>query len=278
MATKTKKKKKVKAKADYHRMEVTFDNRNPVALSDLTLSLLAVSQQYERFVEDELSPENRASSTLLVKDVRSGSYVFELIAHGVQIAPLLWTGGSLSEWCRVAKDVILYLNGKLSVPPKEITKTDLKQWNNILEPVAKDHGSQMNFVVSEGATFQQIIINSVEANSAQNRIRRELAALEEPVDVTHKKRVMTWYQAKFDPDSQTGNKAKIESISRKPLRVVFDNNAIREAMFAQGSEFGKPWQKLAYLVDVQVQNIEEKPTVATILRFYPDETFDPADR
>lgn len=88
---------------------------------------------------------------------------------------------------------------------------------------------------------------------------------------------MTWYQAKFDRSSQTGNKAIIESISTRPLRVIFDNNAVKDAMFEQGVEFSKPWHQLAYIVDVEVQTIKEQPRVATILKFYPEQTFDPSE-
>lgn len=263
---------------NYQRLEVVIENTRPIVLTDLTLALLAVGEQYESFIENEVPPESLVSSTLLVKEVRTGSIVFELIAHAIPIAPLLWQGGSLAEWARVAKDMILYFNGKLKAPPKGVSRNDLKQWNNILEPVAKDSGSQMNFVVHDGGVVvQQFLVNSADANAAQNRIRKELDALDEPIDVTHRKRVMTWYQAKFDLESQTGNKAIIESISKKPLRVVFDNNAVREEMFAQGLEFGVPWHKLAYIVDVQVQTIDGKPRVATITKYYPKMTFDPSE-
>jgi hypothetical protein len=264
-------------KSDEQRLEVVIQNTKPVALTDLTLALLAIGQQYEQFVEHELPPEAQISSTLLVKEVRTGSIIFELIAQAVPIAPLLWQGGSMLEWAKCAKDILLFLQSKLKNPPKDLTKQDLKQWDSILEPVAKDSGSQMNFVVHEGGTVQQFIVNSTAANVAQNQIRKQLAQMEEPVDVTHKKRVMTWYQAKFDPDSQTGSKVRIESISKKPLRVLFDNNAIKDAMYAQGSEFDVPWQKLAYVVDVQIQTINEQPKVALITKFYPKQTFNPDD-
>lgn len=262
-------------RSDQQRLEVVIENRKPVVLTDLTLALLAVGQQYEQFVEHELPRDQQVSSTLLVKEVRTGSIVFELIAQAIPIAPLLWQGGSMLEWAKCAKDTLLYLQGKLKNPPKELAKQDLKQWDAILEPVAKDNGSQMNFVVHDGGTIQQFIINSTAANVAQNQIRKQLSQMEEPVDVTHKKRVMTWYQAKFDPDSQTGNKVRIESISRRPLRVLFDNNAIKDAMYAQGSDFDVPWQKLAYVVDVQIQTINEQPKVALITKFYPKQTFNP---
>ena len=260
-------------------LEVVIKNTKPVVLTDLTLSLLAISQQFEEFVESALPPDAHVSSELLIKEVRNGSIVFELMAHAIPVAPLLWNGGSILEWSKVAKDMMLFALGKAKNPPKELSKNDLKQWDNILEPVAKDSGSQMNLMVRDHANVvvNQVIINSADANAAQNNIRRLINEYDEPVDVTHKKRVMTWYQAKFDPESQTGNRVKIESISKKPMRVLFDNNSIREAMYAQGSEFGVPWHKLAYVVDVQIQTVNEQPKVALITNFYPKQTFNPEE-
>ena len=260
------------------RLEVTIRNELPVALTDLTLSLLAVGHQFERFVEAELPADVPVASELLVKEVRTGSIVFELVAQSLPLVPLFWQGGALFEWTNYAKDTVMWLLGKLDSPPRNITKNDLKQWHSILEPVAKDHGSQLNFTVSDGGTvINHFFVNSQEANAAQSRITREIGALEEPNNTIFKKRVMTWYQAKFDNSSQTGNKAVIESISTRPLRVVFDNNAVKNEMFEQGVEFSKPWHQLAYIVDVQVQTISGQPRVATILGFYPEETFDPAE-
>jgi len=260
------------------RLEVTIKNELPVALTDLTLSLLAVGHQFEAFVEAELPADMPVASELLVKEVRTGSIVFELVAQALPLAPLFWQGGALLEWANYAKDTIMWLLAKAESPPRNLTKNDLKQWHSILEPVAKDHGSQLNFTVSDGGTvINHFFVNSQEANAAQSRITREIGALEEPNNTIFKKRVMTWYQAKFDNSSQTGNKAVIESISTRPLRVVFDNNAVKNEMFEQGVEYSKPWHQLAYIVDVQVQTISGQPRVATILNFYPDETFDPAE-
>jgi len=258
------------------RLEVIIQNKKPVVLTDLTLSLLAIGQQYEGFIENDVLAHQHLSTELLIKEVRSGSIIFELVANALPITPLLWDGGSLAEWCKIAKEMLLFWIGKHKTPPRAITKNDLKQWDNILEPIAKDNGSQMNIVAHDGATIiQQFNINSNDANAAQNKIRKLLGELEDPIDVTYKKKVMTWYQAKFDDTSQTGNKAKIESISKKPLKVVFDNDKIKEEMFSQGSQFGVAWHKLAYIVDVQIQTINEMPRVAIIIKYYPKETFNP---
>jgi hypothetical protein len=270
-------KARVEAKQSGERLEVTIRNRKPVGLTDLTLALLAVGQQYERFVETELPPNIRVSSTLLIKEVRSGSIVFDLITDvALPVVPLLWQGGSLSEWVKVASEVLKYFAGKLDSGPKDFTRIDLRQWDSILEPIAKDNGSQMNFVVHNGGIVQQFIVNSADANAAQNQIRKELAEFDEPVNALHRKQVMTWYQARFDSETHVGDRVILENVSRKPLRVVFDSNAIKDAMFAQGAHFGVSWHKLAYVVDVQIQTIEERPRVAVVMKFYPELTFDPS--
>jgi hypothetical protein len=263
-----------------HRLEVVIKNTQPIVLTDLTLALLAVGQQYETFVENELPDNVRVSSTLLVRQVRTGSIIFDLIAKGfLPTVPLLWPqNSSLVAWCHVAEHLTHYLTGKVAHPPKTITKNDLRQWNDIVEPVAKDNGSQMNFNVTDGGVVvQQFFVNSTEANVMQNRIRKEIGEIERPTDTLHRKQVMTWFQARFDPGSQIGNKVVIENISERPLRVIFDDDTIRDAMFAQGVKYNMPWHELAYLVDVQIQTIEGKPKVATIMKFYPELTFNPAD-
>lgn len=260
-----------------NKLEVTIHNEKPVVLADLTLSLLGISQQYQKFVESETNQDYQAGAELYIKEVRKGSIVVELIAQAMPVVPLIWSGGSLSEWLNYAKSTIEWLLGKAKTPPKEMSKQDFKQWHSILEPVAKDNASQLNITVSDGGTVNQIFINSQEANAAQNEIRRHLSALESPEEHIQKRRIMYWNQTKFDNDSSTGDKAIIESITKKPIKVIFENTAIKEAILAGSSNYKKPWQKLAYLVDVEVQTINNQPKTYTILNYYPEETFDPSE-
>ncbi|MEF8733738.1 MAG: hypothetical protein V5B40_18060 [Candidatus Accumulibacter meliphilus] len=213
---------------------------------------------------------------MFIKDVRSGSIIVELVAQAMPVVPLLWQGGSLLEWVNHAKSVIEWLNGKLATPPTVLTKNDLKQWNNILEPVAKDSGSQMNFTVSEGGTvINQVFINSEQANAAQNGIRRQLEKLDEPDDHIQRKRVMIWSQTRFSDGGSTGDRAVIENITPSPVKVIFENSAVKKAMLAGNSRFQKQWHDLAYIVDVRVQTVRGVPKVYTIINYYDEDTFDP---
>lgn len=258
------------------KLEITINNERPVVLSDMTLSLLAVSEQFQRFVESATNQDYQAGAQLYVKEVRSGSIVVELIAQTMPIVPLIWEGGSLSEWVKTAKAIIEWLLGRTDTPPQQITKTDLKQWHSIVEPVAKDGGSQLNFSVTDnGHVVNQFFINSQDANAAQNNIRRQLETLESPNDHVHRRKVMYWYQTKFDTASHTGDKAIIEDITKRPVKVIFENNAVKDAIVNGDGRFQKPWQKLAYIVDVEVQTICDDPKLYTVLRYYPEHTFDP---
>ena len=260
------------------KLEIKINNERPVQLVDLTMSLLGVGQQFERFIEAETNEQHAIGSELYIKEVRSGSIIVELIAQAAPVVPLLWTGGTLKEWAEYAQNTLQWLTGQLKDPPKEVTKQDLKQWKNILEPVAKDNGSQMNFSVTDGGqVINQFFINSVQANAAQNRITRELEKLDEPDNHTQRKRVMTWHQTRFANDALTGDKAVIESISKAPVKVLFENQAVKKAMLHGDSRFNKPWHELAYIVDVKVQTISGVPKVYTILDFHDEDTFDPTE-
>ncbi|MCP4975238.1 MAG: hypothetical protein GY931_03675 [Maribacter sp.] len=258
-----------------NKLEVTIKNEKPVILTDLTLSLLGINQQFQRFLEQETNEDYQPSTELYIKEVRSGSIVVELVALAMPVVPLIWEGGALKQWLNQAEALLQWFLGKLDKPPKEITKNDLKQWNSILEPVAKDNASQLNLTVSDNSkVINQIFINSQEANAAQNRIIKEINSLEDPDDHIQKRRVMRWYQTKFDTESHTGDKAIIETISKSAIKVIFENNAVKEAILKGDDRYSKPWHKLAYIVDVEVQTVEGKPKLYTILKYYPDDTFD----
>ncbi|TNY97756.1 hypothetical protein [Vibrio parahaemolyticus] len=258
------------------KLEITIDNRLPVGLEDLSLSLLSFNKQFHKFVESETDALTDVGSELLIKEVRKGSIVVELVSQAAPIVPLIWEGGSLAQWASVVQNTCNWLLGNTNHPPKEMTKQDLQEWNKIVEPIAKDHGSQMNINVSDGGkVINQFILNSAEAAAIQNRIGRLVEDIDTPQENKHLKKVMYWYQTKFDPNSDTGNKAIIDDISKSALKVIFENNALKEAMLHPDPSLGKPWQELAFVVDVEVQTVRGKPKMYNVLNYYPEYTFDP---
>ena len=258
------------------RLEIKINNQRPIGLEDLSLSLLAFNHQFHKFVESETNKETNIGSELLIKEVRSGSIIVELVSQAAPIVPLLWEGGSLVQWSKVVENTCKWLLGSVNTPPKNLTKQDLQEWNKFVEPVAKDNGSQMNINVSDnGTVINQFNFNSTEANAIQNRIGHMIEDLDTPEDNIHSRKVMYWYQTKFDPKSETGNKAIVDDLSKSGLKVIFENNAVKEEMLHVDPTFGKPWQELAYVVDIEVQTVRGIPKIYKVLKYYPEYTFDP---
>src|SRR5271168_1818763 len=89
----------------------TFNNTRPIELLDLTVSLLAIGDQYRRFAEDHF--ETGADDyRLYVREARTGSIVIDLIAYATQpqiLAPLtpilIDFTNELSEWFEFFKGV-----------------------------------------------------------------------------------------------------------------------------------------------------------------------------
>ncbi|MCU7927134.1 MAG: hypothetical protein KZQ97_11920 [Candidatus Thiodiazotropha sp. (ex Dulcina madagascariensis)] len=259
-------------------LEIIINNERPVSLEDLAMSLFSFNHQFHKFVESETDKDAGIGTELLIKEVRSGSIIVELVSQAVPIAPLLWEGGSLAQWSKVVENTCNWLLGKVSNPPREMSKQDLVEWNKFIEPVAKDHGSQMNINVSEGGkVINQFIYNSTEANAMQNRIGRFIEKMDTPDENIHRRKVMYWYQTKFDPDSDTGNRAIIDDLSSGSLKVIFENNAVKEAMLHPDPKFTKPWQELAYVVDVEVETVRNTPKLYKVLKYYAEYTFDPTE-
>ena len=189
------------------KLEIKIKNNKPVNLTDLTVSLLDLSAQFQRFIEREATDEYDISSELLIKEVRSGSIIIELMTKAAPLVPLFWEGGSLYQWVNSSTSVIDWFLGRLKNPPHDMSKKDLKQWQNIMEPVAKDSGSQLIISASDNSTIiNQLIVSSEQANAAQNFINRRLESIDEPSDHVHSKKVLVWYQTKFDVNSETGDK------------------------------------------------------------------------
>jgi hypothetical protein len=258
------------------KLEIKINNGKPVSLKDLSLSLLSFNHQFHKFVESETNRETDIGSELLIKEVRKGSIVIELVSQAAPILPLLWDGGTLSQWSTVVQGICNWLLGKIDKPPRNVSKQDLQEWNKFVEPVAKDHGSQMNIIVSDGGTvINNFTINSTEANAIQNEVSRKIEQLDSPEDHIHRRKVMYWYQAKFDPQSETGNRAIIDDLSKKGMKVIFENNAVKDAMLHPPIHFQKQWHELAYVVDVEVETVRDVPKMYKVLQYYPEYTFDP---
>jgi hypothetical protein len=246
-------------------LTVEIHNKRPLELIDLTKSLLAVGEEYRRFVTMHPEAADASEVKLCVKEVRSGSAIFDLIpVVAAGVLPFVHETNSIVSFGRFLSAAYSYLTGKSETKP-DLQKADLTNLNITIEPVAKDNGAQINFItVVNNTIHHDTSINSHEANEAQNVISRELAQLKEPETNSHKKAVLYWYQARDDARSKAGDRGIIESISPSPVKIEFDGEQIKDAML-HGLE--NPF-RTAYIVDVDIETINGKPVLYKTTRYH----------
>ncbi len=248
-------------------LSVKIENKRPVALTDLTLSLNCFADEYARFVEanGEETPKGKELQ-LFVREIRSGSIITDLVAAIPYSLPFIEHADTVVEYAKHLKTAIEFLVGKSEKRPDGMTKASYQNLANIVEPIAKDNGSMLvigTINAAENAVIN-ISVSSVEANAAQNAAKREIAALKEPEVGKHEKVLLQWYQARNDPGSNTGDRAVIESIQRPPVKMIFADDEIKTRMLATDPN---PF-KLAFVVDVSVDTVGGKPALYKVLHLH----------
>lgn len=246
------------------RLIVEINNKRPVELVDLARSMTAFGNEYRRFLVTHAPEADATDVRLYVKEIRAGSIITELVALAPYALPLLEHTVTIVEYAKKLKEAYDWLAGKADKKPDLVERETLQNLSQIVEPVVNDNGSQMNIQSVHIHGNVVLNMNSVEANAIQNRIGRELEALKEPTRGLHEQVVMYWEQARNQPDGATGDKAKIESLYRGGVKVRFANDQLKSQMLYEPEH---PFSQ-AFVVDVQVETVNEKPVLYKVLHLH----------
>ena len=243
------------------RLHIEIKNVQPLELVDLNKSLLGIAEQYKRFVTSEGTPADAEEVKLYVSEIRSGSIIADLVSYSPLMLPFIENTVSILDFCKYLHAAYEYLLGKTREKPRQLEKIDYQALTNIVEPVAKDNGAQINIGAINVTNPVFINLNSLESNAVQNSAKREIEKLQEPVTGIKEKVLLYWYQARNDPKSEAGDRAIVESIYRGPVKAVFSNESIKTKMLL---DMENPFTH-AYVVDLAVETIRDKPALYRIL-------------
>ena len=251
---------------DKMKLTIEISNKRPVELTDLAKSMLSLGDEYRRFLAAHDAHIEADDVKLYVKEIRSGSIIQELVAMAPYALPFIEHANTIVGFAKHLKLAYDWLTGRSNEKPEAIEKTTLQNLSSIVEPVARDNGSQANFaaVNVQGDFVVNLHMTSTEANAAQNAIRRELETSREPVTGIHEEVVMYWAQARNQPESQAGDKAVIERLYKGAVRVRFANDGLKtKILYDEPHPFNK-----AFIVDVAVDAIEDKPVLYKVLALH----------
>ncbi|WP_077929211.1 hypothetical protein [Wohlfahrtiimonas populi] len=255
-------------------LRITISNSKPVKLTELTDSLTGIADQYYSYIENDA--KGLAESSLYVSEIKKGSMVFELVAQSLPYVSLIAATSPLEMWINQLVKTMEWLSGKGKKPDIDITKKDLQNICKTLSPVANDESSkiQLNLIgCNISGDFRPVFYDSPQAKKIQTKAKKEIALIENKMDHKATNRLMVWYQTRHVPNTKTGDMGIIESISNKPLKIIFANEEDKVYMYNAGKEFDVPWQELGFIVDVDVQYLNGVPKVYNIIKVHKNDTF-----
>jgi len=250
-------------------LRVEIKNSTPVELTDFAECMNAFANEYSRYThgsQEEADGSSPKEVKLYVKEVNHGSIIADLMAMAPGAVFAAQNADTIIQFGKHVCELMRWYINLSGAEPENITKPTLQSLNSILEPVAKDGGASLNIgtLNNTGSIVVNIHIDNKDANAAQNNIRRHIEQIQEPVTGLHENVVIYWVQARNQTDNKTGDKGRIESIYRGDVKVVFPNESLKSEML-YGDE--NPF-KAAFLVDVVVETIHDKPVVYKVVRLH----------
>jgi hypothetical protein len=248
------------------KLTIKIENKRPIEITDFTDSFNSLANQYYKYLSENESFKLSQDTKLYIKEIRSGSIITELSDLVPLVIPFVENSNSVIEFTGFLKKGFDYFLGKTEEKPKDFDLKDCNNFNNIIKPIAKDNGS--NVIFNGDWNFENVTVNfnfnSVEANAIQNGIQREKENLKEPTKNIQHKVLFYWDSAKYDEKSKSVDRGFIDSVSFKPLRVSFDDDYTKRLMLdIEENPF-----HLAYIVDVEVMDIQGIPSVYKILKMH----------
>lgn len=252
-------------------LTVEINNNKPIELVDLTSSFLSIGEEYQRFVASHPGFAEAPNIRLYIKEINTGSIKADLVAIATATAPyampFLSGANSVIGFAKHLKSVYDYFLGKTDGEKPVLQNTEYHHLANIIEPVAKDQGSQINFITQNNnhtEVYLAFTLDSHKANEVQNLIARERLQLKAPETTPYRKKVLYWYQARNDLLSRAGDRGIVESISAAPVKIEFEDDAAKDAML-HGLQ--NPFLT-GYVVDIAVETIQGRPVLYKILGYH----------
>lgn len=249
------------------RLVIKIENKQPIELFDLTKSLVSLATQFDTYVDKNAYCKENKEAKLFVKEIKSGSVILELVEYAtIGMIPFMENTNTIIGFAQYCKNAINYFLKNEGEKP-DLTSTDFKEFSSILNPVAKDNGSQFNLSTTiNGNVELHLNLNSTETNALQNLFKKEIEKLKVPeqLDEIQSSVLLTWFQARNDLKSKIGNKGVIEELSKKPLNITFENDELKETMLHGDLN---PFNT-AYVVDVKIQTVQEKPAAYKVVKLH----------
>lgn len=259
------------------RIKLHFNIHEPIELTDLTMSFIAISAQYQKHLISTAKSaggrEKDPDVKLYITKIENNCILAEL-AGATDILGSLFSVMDYTnifvEFIRNINDSIQFFRGLPDKDIKDITpeiiphnKRECSQFDNLLKVVSSTKSGELGLSVIEynhetltEKTYVSFKYSVSEALEARKGAMLAMDILEEKRDSQYKNVLMYFQQTNSDEsktDGKTGEKAIIEAIYHKPLSVYIVSNMDRERIMGDKKNTDVNPLKVSYMVDVNVE-------------------------
>ncbi len=267
------------------RLELYFDVKGPIELTDLTLAFRGLAREYRRHLVGAVRQRGGkirdGEIKLYITKVRSGSIIAELAGASQILGAIV----SAMDYTVIFRDFVTVVEtqitafraigqtGKVDPVKLGISKAQCESYADFLKVVAESRDGKLSLAAAEHAdttedrtVFARFEFSADDALEARRGALITLAALEYAGDADYKQVLLYFHQTNVDDpkdSGRTGDRGIIKAISDRDLPVYFASEIDRERIKALWDDPKFNMFKASYRVDVNVEvDRNDKP------RFY----------
>ena len=261
--------------SDYSQAILTLriDTENPIELDSFVGAFTSLAEEYRREMRSQF-PDIVSDARILVKEIRKGSYVADLIPYVIAVAPLI---SGMDHVLTVEKFVKVW-GGRIAALSTGAlgawrpTKSELGTFTNAVKAVANDPSGKSTL---EAATYEDerlkvrstFTFSTNEARACQKTID-SLYREEDTSDETDHERVLMVFTRTDVGDVAVGKRSVervvISQISKKPQAIMYSSKLAEDRIKYEIREADENVYKKGFVVDVKTLLVGERPSVYAI--------------
>ena len=251
---------------------VKINHTQPIEVDDFVKTISAIGELFDGFCRNNMHSREAQKAKLYVNKIERGSIeIFLTEAFSALALPMIENVNLIMDFAAHLKNVIEYFTEGRGQKP-DLTAKELHELHDIMSINANDRGGttmigavNINNFGSGDIVLNCFTLDHGASNSAQNQINREEEEIKqtESLETVYRHKLLTIFQLRTNLSTDTGNRAVVESISKRPLPIVFDSDDLKRRILGEDNPV-----RYGYLVDVAVLKASGRPVAYKVMALH----------